>query len=726
MGRRRAVVRSLAIGVFVGASAGCTLTPPPDPLLTALQHTAEPGDIVGPTDSEQARRLAEGAGLSVGDAPTLFVSPPSFAPPPVDVGWTRLRATEDGVLWRRRDPVEAPAVSVVLDDLPGRLTDVADASPVRGLVQHGAASPGGELALTLFLQPPARMPRRPCVVLGLDDQRLPLGTLLDGRGGFVPGAGPRPVVRHRALASLPADWPIGTYDVQILLQTCDSGRALSPPTPVSLTVAREGRPSLADLIARVGISDTAAEWARPRGRRAGLRRNPDGGIDVVAAPPLQRILRGDAWDLLVTPPVDPGSWPVADGTVGPLSALAGLFDEADASVVHWGAVASREGASPEDRPVRRVVPEVMAHLTEVDVDGVLLGQDAWAVDGGNGTRATAEALGLSVTGLDLGDNDNAVSVSLLSLTDGPDLASEVDSYRQLLGDDVLLLGVIEEPVGSPESAARRLAEVDLDAGWVVAEELGPVIIRDGVPVVAGVPPMGSASRDAVALRWYVAPEGVVRLDLVGMEQGGGRWRVSSDGAWTERFHAMAARSDAAGTWVAVGENVAAVDVSAHGPDPERPPATAHGWTRPPRADLPTPSLPARCQAEGVPAGQPIPVGDRLELLRVDLSDTRTSGPDDPVIVDLTWRASGRLPPGDLQWYAAGVKGTWRATTVPCDGMWGFERFEPGTVVHDRVLLFPPDGLEPGQGTLQLGVKLGDERPEFSGERFLDVGTIEVE
>lgn len=718
MGGRRAVL----IGGLV-VLGGCN-TAPPDPLVRALQHTVEPGDRLGPAGQAEVDAVARVVGVEVGDDPTLMVAPGSFAPPANVLGWTRLWADDTRALWRLRTPVAAADVAVAVDDLPGRIDDVPEGSPVRGLVQHGPAAPGGELALTLFVQPPARMPSRPCVSLALEERRLPLGTLLDGRGGFVPGAGPRPVVRHRAWTPLPSDWPIGTYDVAVHLHTCDTQQDLSPPTPVSLTVARIGLPSVEQLLARSGTPDLRAQWAKPRGRRTGLRRAPDGSMEVVEAPPLPRMLRGEAWGVVVTPPMDPSGWSPPDGTVGPLSGLASLFEEGDASVVHWAAAADREGASPPDRPVRRVVPEVLRHLTEVDVDGVLLGADAWAVDGADGTQQHVRELGLAVAGLDVGADERAVSVSLLTLTDGPGLADEVRSYRDLLGPEVLLLGVIEGPVPDPQRTARALLRSGVDAGWVVADSLGAVMIRDGVPVLAGVPPMGSASPDSVAMRWYVAPEGVVRLDLVGLRQAGGRWGRDRDGAWAERFKELAARSGTEDVYVAVGQSVAAVDVRAHGPDRERPLSVPRELVRPAATGLPAPTLPERCR--GLPSdATPVAVGPDLELLDVTLVQSEAS-PGQPVVVDLTWRARRALPAGQLQWYVAGVPGTWRASSVPCDGMWGFDHFQPGQLVSERVRLFVPEGVEAGEGMLQLGVRLGDSRPEIGDARFLEVGEVRVE
>jgi len=712
-----------ALALLVGA-VGCT-GEPVDPLVHALQHTAEPGDVLGPADSDPVARLAAAADVQLGADPTLYVASGPYAPPESPLGWTRLATDQDRALWRRRDPVAASQVAVQPDDLPGAVSDVPEGSPVRGVVQHGPASPGGELALTLFLQPPARMPRRPCLSLQLDERRLELGTLLDGRGGFIPGAGPRPVVRHRAWTPLPQDWPIGTYDVAVRLHTCDTLRDLSPPTPVSLTVSRTGLPTRQQLQARPGTPHAQAEWATPRGRRTGLRRGPDGELEVVEAPPLPRVLRGQAWGVLVTPPVDPAGWPVPDGTVGPLDGLASLFEEADASFVHWGAAAELQGASPKDRPVTRVQPAVLGHVASLDVDGLLLGADAWAVGGASGTQRNAEALGLSVAGLDVGQDERAVSVSLVNLTAGPGLADEVRRFREQLGPEPLLLGAVEGPVDDPRRLARTLARSGVDAGWIVDEQPGPVILHDGVPVLAGVPPMGAASTRAFALRWYVAPQGVIRLDLIALEQAGGRWSVVRDGSAQDELQAVADASEPLGTWVAVGQNLAAVDVTAHGPERERVASVPRDLSRPQPTGLPEPTLPERCQGQVPESSEPIPVGDDLELLQARLVRGE-SVQGSPVIAELLWRARRPLPAGSLQWYVAGVSGTWRASTTPCDGMWGFERFTRGQVVRDRVLLFPPPGVEPSTGTLQLGVKLGDERPDLGGERFLDVGPVVVE
>lgn len=699
----------------MGLALACVPTEP-DGIGRAIAHAMEPGDRLG--GAPGTRGAAPGA-LDAGDArdATLWTTSASGEPPADPAGWEPLWRTPDEVLWRRQTVAEAPAVSVQLDGLPGPNLDHAPMDPLRGWVQHGPASPGAELVVTAFLQPPAFMPRRPCLSLELADRRLALGTLLQGRGGFIPGAGPRPVVRHRARIPL-GSVPTGEHMASLHLHQCGSDFAYAPPSTVKVQVSASGRPTPEQLAERLGTPDPEAAWAPARGRRYALRRKADGSIEEVAAPPLPRVERGSAFGLLILPPLKLGPWGAPDGTVGPLTALGPLLDEADAALVYLDASASMQGRAPDDRPVHRVRPEVLGHLAEVDVQGIILGSAPRAVEGDR-TAQNAAVLGLQVDRVNVGDNENAVGV-VVAVSEGPGPPS-----RDGIPDDVLALGVIEDGGEDPITAARSLAEAGFDGGWVGGESLGPVILHEGVPVIAGLPPMRAVGT-SLAMRWYVAPTGVLRVDLVGLEGKGGRWsRVRDDGVKAE-LEAAASQSYAHDVRLAVGQQVAGVNVEHHG----RRTRTPAGLLELPaleRGALPAAELPPRCRltGEAPPASEAIAVGEDLVLRRARVIDAE-AGPNDPVQVELVWEPTGALPPGRMQWYVAGHPGTWRDSTAPCDGLWPFHDFVPGTLIRDVVQLYPPAGLVRGEGTLQLGLRLGEERPQLRGARFLDLGPVQVD
>ena len=95
-------------------------------------------------------------------------------------------------------------------------------------------------------------------------------------------------------------------------------------------------------------------------------------------------------------------------------------------------------------------------------------------------------------------------------------------------------------------------------------------------------------------------------------------------------------------------------------------------------------------------------------------------------IEVVWRARTTLPAGRVEWTGVGAGSRWRAIGQPCEGSWGFERFEPGVPVRDVVALTPPSGA--ASGTLQLSavVYLGDDvaRTE-GGERRLLGPQVEV-
>lgn len=696
--------------IAVALLAGCP-TPNPDPVRRAIEHGREAGDTVGGPDAGDLRGAANGGEVP----PTWWVGQD---PPEAERGYAMVLP---GKLWRRREPVDAARVAVNADQLPD---GVAGQGVVRGLVQHGATSPGGELVATLFVQPPVRMPRRACVALGLDDRRLDVSELLQGRGAFVPGAGPRPVFAHRIYRPFPQGWPVGTYDVQVELSECGSAATLVPAQPVSLTVAASGVPTSDQLVERAGVLDPQAEWARPRGRKESIHRGPDGSLEVRPAPPLPRVLRGDAFGVVVLGPLDPSEWALPDGTVRPLDPLGGLLTEADAGVLSWDAVAARTGEPAVDTVPRRVAPEMLGHAAALDVQGILFsthGSDAGAA-GLTESAAAARALGMRSDGhrvdLDVGEGDNAVSMRIIHLADGADLQARIAAARQEAGEALLLVEI--DGSDDPVATAQAIAAGGADGGWIVADGLGPVWLRGGVPVLLGVPALDGAHRQAFVARWYVARTGVVRVDLESVVAAGDRWKPDRQAAGRQAMIAAALETERLGAWLAVGQNVAGIDVRAHGPDRNRTIAQPVGHPALETAELPPAELPPRCRVSQPPAGAaPRPVTQGLQLLSARLTDA-----EGPVIeAELIWRTDGPLPAGRTGFYVDGIGVPWRGSAVPCDGSWGFDRFRAGELVRDRVRLRAPDEAEAGEGTLWLDVRLGNDRPTIGGERRVSVGTI---
>ncbi|MFT7519726.1 MAG: hypothetical protein ACI9MC_001869, partial [Kiritimatiellia bacterium] len=126
--------------------------------------------------------------------------------PPSDFEWTLVGQRDRGSLWRRRELVVAADVAVMDETFPG---SALSHDVFRAWSVDGPVSPGGELAVRVFLQPPSAMPLRSCVRLLIGDLTLPLGTLIDGLDGLYPGVDRRPSVRHRALVTVPQTVQVG-------------------------------------------------------------------------------------------------------------------------------------------------------------------------------------------------------------------------------------------------------------------------------------------------------------------------------------------------------------------------------------------------------------------------------------------------------------------------------------------------------------------------------------
>ncbi|MFK7929611.1 MAG: hypothetical protein AB8H79_15555 [Myxococcota bacterium] len=703
-------------GLGLAVLAGC-VGGPVDPVARALQHGRTASDTVGgPVVLAGVDKAPDAVAL-----PQWWVGGAEGGPPNADAGYALVFDGGERKLWRLREPADAPSVSVAADAVLGAL---AEPTWLKGFVQHGPAAVGGELVATLFIQPPARSSRRPCVSVAAHGDRLSLGELLGGQADLIPGAGPQPIVAHRVYASVPPAWLVGDTTLSVHLHECGSDLDFGDPTSVPLTVASSGRPTAGQLTERPYTTDPTAKWAQIKGRKESLHRKPDGSVEVRPAPPLPRVLRGEAWGLLVVGPVDPRDWSAPDGTVGPLDPLAGLLQEADAAVLSWDAVATRHGEAPAGVVPRRSTPEMMKHASKLDFQGIYLSSHGVDVGlrGVTDSATSARMLGLLSGGtsvdLDVGEGDSAVSVRVSHFQAGDSLYDLVRAERSAVGDALLLVEVtgVEDPV----AAEKAVREAGVDGAWFVSDSIGRVSVKGGVPVLLGIPPLDSAHSASVVARWYLAQTGVTRVDLQSVVNNGGRWNLDREGAGRQAFLDAAALGQATSTYLAVGQNVAAVDVLGHGPDRSREPAVVRGFVQPEPSELPPPMVPARCRVtEGVFAGVDVPVGDDLHILRAKLIDA-----EGPVIeAEVLWRADRPLPAGSVRWYVGGLSIPWRATTIPCEGSWGFDAFEPGYVIRDRVRLQAPEGIEPGSGDLTLEVRLGGERPMIGDERRLNLGTI---
>lgn len=673
-----------------------------------LLHTIESDDVV--QGGIEGRVLPDGARTD--GQPTVWIGDHA---PQDGQEWEQLG--EVGV-WRVQRPGEASQFAVSLDETEQSQSWKAQGSPLRSWVQHGPASPGGELVVTALMQPPARMTRRPCVTLLVGERRLNLGTLLQGRGGFVPGAGPRLTVRHRAMVPVP-DWMSpGPVEASFGLTDCMTGREITPVVSVPLRIDDAGRPADDALTERIGEAQPEAAWAQPRGRRKGLRKHADGSYSEVVGPPLPRVERGKAFGLLVTPPLTLGPWGAPDGTAMPLSPLTSMLEEADAAVVHLASSASMAGDSPLDGPVSRVRPEVLAHLPALGVDGVMIGQSARRIQGDR-TAENAASLRLSVDRVVVGDNENAVQAFLLT---GNGKLDDLKRQREALPADAVVLLSWEDSAVDEQAFARAVLDSGLDGAWVVGGAFRGVSLPGGVPIVWGVPPM-KWSQPTFALRWYLNPEGPIRLDLVGIKKRAARWgrdSVELDDRWRQAQQ----WSDARDVRLVIGRQIAAVSISDHRPSVRSVPAGLGEARVATEQTMEPTGLPERCVAQGELGGEPIGSIEGLDLMQARILDQR-GGPNDPVEAELTWRVRGSVSPGRVQWYVEGIGSNWRHSSEPCDGLVSFHELKAGDWVRDRVLLYPPEGTPAGEGTLNLGVRIGGARMTFESNRFHRVGMVRM-
>jgi hypothetical protein len=341
------------------------------------------------------------------------------------------------------------------------------------------------------------------------------------------------------------------------------------------------------------------------------------------------------------------------------------------------------------------------------LDGVLAGprvHDA-GPEGWLGTWAEASAAGLAFgpsTLIDVGDGERAVRVALVPTT--PDRAAEDLQAARVDHPNALVIAHLEGPA-TLELVA--LVAAHADAGQILGDGAtpGPVMVWDGVPVWMGMPRIGAVEREGWAVRWYVAPEGVVRADLVGLVQRGDRWERDVEGALQSRLLDVAAQSAELGTEVVVGRSVAAIDVRAHAPDVGRGPFSPGGPV-PQAPALPAPTtcaVPPEAQVVGTELGDSLVVesasraGDRLRVV---------------------WRAVGPLVRPEVS--LSTPDGSWKVRFRPCEGAEGPETWKVGQRGVDVVDL-QQLGAPPPDGSLLLQVKdNGEALLPRQGSRWLTI------
>lgn len=620
-------------------------------------------------------------------------------------------------------PFEASQVVVDEGKLPG--TRTGDET-IRSWLLHGRDRATGELVAEVFLRLPQAIPTRPCLELSTSAGTVDAGRVLGGRNAFVPGATERPVIRHRLFLVDPGLRAPTTAGLSLV--HCVTRTPLAPEVSVSLDAPRA---TVEGLRAWSGLPVADAAFAKPPETPAVLRRGLDGRMRSWPGPPLPRVERGTAWGLLILPGLDPSGWDVEglflDGqlAIGPLSSLRSMFGEAEGVVVQWDSPAAWGGekvAAAGPSP-RRTSPEALRPLPLLGVDALVLGphgSDAGA-DGRRETLEHARTLGLLAgadgASLNVGEGEREVGVRVARPADGQSPSEAVAAARDAAPGALVVLMV-------SESAAAEAAASGADA-VLVDHDGGPPRVRvvDGVPVVHPAP-LSVSAREATAVRLYVSPEGVSRVDLVSLVRTGTTWGLDRDATLRDTLVEASRQAAEDDTWLAVGQTFAAVDAWAHFDRRRAEPAPVLDVESLEPAPLPTPVRPVRCAATGEPE-EGTRLGRGLVLERAEILDGSVQAPG-PARVRLTWRndAGGPLPTGEVRWYGGGLAQPWRALHVPCDGSWGFERWSPGERLTEEVWLPVPEVA--GKAELSLQVRLGGEPWTLAdGERQVPVGTVTV-
>lgn len=667
----------------------------------ALAHDA-PARVV--VSGPRAAEVAAQAGGVVGEGAHVLTTG--------EPGRARVVARAGGlVLIGPSDPLPASVVAVV--DHPDEALRTGD--PVLGsVVVHGPLASGGQLAAEWFVRPPSRAPMDLCVATLVAGEVVDRRPLADGRVDVWPG-GPRPLIRHRVYADLPA---LEGSEVTLgaRLEDCSTTGVLAT-ADAGVAVGR-GLPDLEDLRRLAGAPDVDARLEPDPVEGPAILRASHDRLEPLTWP-LPPLRMGEAWPVMVLGAIDPSGWEAADE---PLAGLQTTLAQAP-SVVSWEAPASRLG---ERRPGgRRVVPERLAQVAEVGVDGVLLGSQHVDDAGPEGRQATvvaarAQGLQVAVDGvLRVVGPQGAPTVALVE----GGAPGAVESARRWAE---VVVAVVH---GASPDEARGIAGRGVDAVVVLADSLGPIEVVDGVPVVHGLPSLwvDTAQRRATAaLRLSTTRAGVRRVEILSLVQRGDRLLRDDEGQGRPLLQAMASASRRLGTDVRVGQMLAAAEVADHWPARRASGASPALAPAPqPAVEGPVPTRPPRCNADVRPEDG-VALGDHLTLQARVL--TPEIGPGEAAAFELLWVGSGPLPQGHLEISGVPEAGPpWRARVVPCDGSWGFERWVPGEPLREVVRVAAPTGAQPGPVRFDVAVRLGDDVARLpDGSRRVQLGVVQVQ
>jgi len=397
-----------------------------------------------------------------------------------------------------------------------------------------------------------------------------------------------------------------------------------------------------------------------------------------------------------------------------------------------------------------VLPEILGGVRNSGVDGLVLASDHVLDAGPMGlaeTERAARSQGLRVASWGtsashfpyvLGSERRVAGL----LPWNADASGAWDTLEQEISHlrtsvDVLLVHVQHEgDFASRQAIARRIVAQDVDAVWFVGGNTpGPVEVRDGTPVVYGVPSLfGEKENLGLGLRWYLGDTGVVRLDLLALTTRNKQLTRAPVARARKLLERLQRESRRLSTDVRLGQQVAAVDVANHGL--RKPPRLAVPYDeevmRPPKGSLAPANQPPRCDGDTWLGNSELnlPIGEHL-ILRGATVRPLSGNEHKPVQVELLWErrveSEGTLPRGLVRWSGVGNGVAWRGRFVPCDGSWGFEWWKPGDRVRDEVWLFP-DTPQAGQEVeVFLTVEMGKEVQRGPrGERKIRIGSFVLE
>ena len=391
------------------------------------------------------------------------------------------------------------------------------------------------------------------------------------------------------------------------------------------------------------------------------------------------------------------------------------------------------------------MPEWMKALKSNGVDILLLngshlhdgGQDGAAL-----TQSNAAAVGLGSVHLghpqrfeyDLGDETRTAAIMTF---DSPKDVAELKDIARVVqtmarGVDTLLVQVnMGVSTYSVEALATALVVPGLDGLWFSGvTEWGTVDVRGNTVVVTGVPEWSTGFKDVYgALRWYLGTGGVVRLDLVALDVNErGQWVRAKRERAASWLQQMSENSELVGTYVRTGEVIATVDVKGHGVSPTHSEEPPQPVIEPPsQPKLEEPVLPQRCKLKRSKRDARS-IGPNLHLLASEWVNATSDG-NTPYVLRLIWEKNGegfQLPPGEVELKTGFGGQALRMRHTPCEGSWGFERFDDGQVVLDEIHIWPPEDASAGNGCMDDRFLDGEVQRTISGERKLTLGKIRLE